>query len=271
METDNNQPPAINEVQTASALSLIMNGAAFDRVMIIAEMMSNGSVMVPKHFRGNKADCMAVTMQALRWGADPFAVAGKTHIVNGNLGYEAQLVNAVLRSTGAVISRPHYEYKGEGENLECRVGFIIAGETEITWNQFLILSKVKTRNSPLWVTNPDQQLGYLQVKNFARLYCPGAILGIYTADELETIPPEPRDITPNNTAAPEEKPIVYYPDEAFNKNFPKWKAAVETGKSTTETWINTLSAKNPLTEAQIARINEVKAPIEGEVEQNANT
>ena len=42
-----------------------------------------------------------------------------------------------------------------------------------------------TKNSPLWKTNPKQQLGYLQVKNWARLYCPGAILGVYTPDEFE--------------------------------------------------------------------------------------
>ena len=40
--------------------------------------------------------CMAVTLQALQWNMSPFAVAQKTHLVNGTLGYEAQLVNAVF-------------------------------------------------------------------------------------------------------------------------------------------------------------------------------
>jgi len=185
--TENSQAPAVID---GSTLSLIMNGGAFDRVMVMAELMASGTVMVPSHLRGKKADCAAIVMQALRWGADPFAVASKTHIVNGNLGYEAQLVNAVIQSTGAVSSRPHYEYRGEGEQLECRVGFVIAGETEVTWNQFLKLADVTIRNSPLWKTNKPQQLGYLQVKNWARAYTPGSILGISTVDELETIQPE---------------------------------------------------------------------------------
>jgi hypothetical protein len=37
-------------------------------------------------------------MQAAQWGMNPFAVAQKTHVVNGTLGYEAQLVNAVVSS-----------------------------------------------------------------------------------------------------------------------------------------------------------------------------
>jgi len=42
-----------------------------------------------------------------------------------------------------------------------------------------------TRNSPLWVSKPDQQIAYLGVKYWARLYCPHVILGVYTPDEVE--------------------------------------------------------------------------------------
>ncbi|SPX63869.1 Uncharacterised protein [Leclercia adecarboxylata] len=40
---------------------------------------------------------MAIIMQAMQWGMNPYAVAQKTHLVNGVLGYEAQLVNADLQ------------------------------------------------------------------------------------------------------------------------------------------------------------------------------
>lgn len=42
-----------------------------------------------------------------------------------------------------------------------------------------------TRNSPLWVSNPKQQIAYLGVKYWARLYCPEVILGVYSPDEVE--------------------------------------------------------------------------------------
>jgi hypothetical protein len=32
---------------------------------------------------------------------------------------------------------------------------------------------------------PRQQLAYLAVKRWARLYCPDVILGVYTADEID--------------------------------------------------------------------------------------
>lgn len=51
-----------------------------------------------------------------------------------------------------------------------------------------------TRNSPLWVSNPKQQIAYLGVKYWARLYCPEVILGVYSPDEVEQR--EEREINP---------------------------------------------------------------------------
>ncbi|WP_086057051.1 RecT family recombinase [Bordetella genomosp. 9] len=199
-----------NEVATAPTLdlppadtttsSLVLDQGNMNSMMRAAELMAAGRATVPKHLQGNASDCMAVIMQAMQWGMNPFVVAQKTHIVNGTLGYEAQLVNAVLQSSGAIKGRFHYQYRGEGNALECRVGAVPAGEEEIVWNEWLRISDVTTKNSPLWKTNPKQQLGYLQVKNWARAYKPGAILGVYTTDELQDSPPRERDITPRTAA-----------------------------------------------------------------------
>jgi len=186
--------PAVAE-QSTSAFSLVMNDGAMDRMLTAAKMMASAKVTIPKHLQNSEGDCMAIIMQAAQWKMNPFAVAQKTHIVNGTLGYEAQLVNAVIQGSGAIVGRFSYEYKGEGNNLECRVGAVISGETEKTWGEWIKNSDVTTRNSPLWKTNPKQQLGYLQVKNWARAYTPGAILGVYSEDELEHFPAE-KEINP---------------------------------------------------------------------------
>lgn len=183
-ETDAAEVPQIS----ASTGSLVMDIAGMERIYALAETMAAGRATVPKHLQSNPADCMAVVMQAVQWGMNPYVVAQKTHLVNGTLGYEAQLVNAVVQSSGAIVGRFHYEYQGEGQTLACRVGAVIAGEQEITWNEWLCIKQVTTQNSPLWKTNPKQQLGYLQVKNWARAYKPGAILGVYTSDELYDMP-----------------------------------------------------------------------------------
>lgn len=176
----------------ANVGELMMNPESMDRVIRMAEMMAGGKSTVPAHLQKNPADCMAVVLQAMQWGMLPHIVAQKTHIVNGTLGYEAQLVNAVVQESGCITGRFHYEYRGNSPTMECRVGAVIRGEREITWSEWLNEAKVKTKNSPLWTTNPRQQMGYLQVKNWARLYAPGAILGVYTPDEFDQ--PQPRNM-----------------------------------------------------------------------------
>lgn len=173
-----------------SSQGLLMDFDKINAMQTLAEAMAKAQIAVPQHFRGKPGDCLAVVMQAAQWGMNPFAVAQKTHVVNGALGYEAQLVNAVVQASGAIVGRFHYEYRDDGDAVECRVGAILAGENDITFGEWLSAKSVTTKNSPLWKTNPKQQLGYLQIKNWARAYTPGAILGVYSTDELEE-----RDVT----------------------------------------------------------------------------
>ncbi|MFS7186013.1 RecT family recombinase [Serratia proteamaculans] len=192
----------------------IFSPSGLRQLQQFAEVMAQSVQTLPKHLAGKPADCMAVAMQAAQWGMNPFAVAQKTHLVNGTLGYEAQLVNAVVTSSRAVQGRFKYEYGGDWDaymlhpdkqheaGLFIRVGAVIRGETEITWGEPVYLAPITTRNSPLWKTAPKQQIAYLAVKYWARLYCPEVILGVYSPDEFdEPLPRGERDVTPPATSA----------------------------------------------------------------------
>ncbi|WP_241609250.1 RecT family recombinase [Rosenbergiella australiborealis] len=195
-----------NEAETKSA---IFSPTGLQKLHAFAEIMAQGVSTVPKHLAGHPADCLAVALQAAQWGMNPYAVAQKTHLVNGTLGYEAQLVNAVVTSSTAVQGRFKYEYEGDWQKFKpgpanasnerglcVRVGAVLRGETEITWGEWLYLEFITTRNSPLWKTAPKQQIAYLAVKYWARLYTPDVILGVYTPDEFEATNKIERDITP---------------------------------------------------------------------------
>jgi len=156
----------------------------FNQVQKLAEIMASGQSTIPKHLAGNQGDCFAVISQAFRWRMDPFAVAQKTHIVNGALGYEAQLVVAAINSSGLLKNRLHYDFTGEGTALEVTVSGTLKGEDQARVKT-LKLSQVTTKNSPLWKSDPAQQLSYLAAKYWARLYCPDVILGVYSPDEFQ--------------------------------------------------------------------------------------
>lgn len=254
-------------ISGASSTGLVLSNDTMDKAFRMAELMASGRATVPKHLQGSVADCMAVTLQALQWNMSPFAVAQKTHLVNGTLGYEAQLVNAVLQSTGAIVGEFEYEYDGEGDRMRCRVGAIPRGKKTVVWGEWLGVNTVTTKNSPLWKTNAKQQIGYLQVKNWARMYKPGAILGVYTADELADHTPTEKHMGPAEVVAPPAAPPKFYDPTEFDKNFPVWSKAIAAGKKTASEVIKTVETKALLTEEQKAKVLSVKkAPAADDVQ-----
>jgi hypothetical protein len=182
---------------TMNNSALLLNVDVMDRMMKLADIMAQGVATVPKHLQGRPSDCLAIIMQAARWGMDPFVVGQKTHLVNGALGYEAQLYNALITSSNVVDGRFKYEYGGDWgkivgmkdtrdeSGLFVRVGAVLRNDSEITWGEPVYLSDITTRNSPLWKTAPKQQIGYLAVKYWARAYCPEVTMGIYDKDDLQ--------------------------------------------------------------------------------------
>jgi len=208
---------------STDATATIFSPDALDKLVRFAEIMASSRVTVPVHLAGKPADCLAVTMQAMQWRMNPFAVAQKTFTVNGVLGYEAQLVNAVITTMAPTQDRLHYEWFGPWENvigkfaektsskghkfiapdwtLQDEAGCGVCVRATMKNEQApreleLLLSQAQVRNSTLWASDPRQQLAYLAVKRWARLHCPDVILGVYTPDELEASAPAERDVTP---------------------------------------------------------------------------
>lgn len=201
------QEIAVMEDQQYSPQQITLDDSLFNKCHRLAEVMASGSCTVPKHLKGNVGDCFAIVGQSLRWGMDPYAVAQKTHVVNGTLGYEAQLVIAVINNRAPIVDRIKFEYFGDWSKVTgkddkstdigviCRATF--KGDDEPTELSLTMAQVGHVRNSPLWAADPRQQLAYLAAKRFSRLYCPDVILGVYTPDELETRGNEaPRNVTP---------------------------------------------------------------------------
>ena len=198
------QQEALPPLVSTSTTAMIHDEAMLQKMLSFAEVMATSRITVPKHLQGNPGDCLAITMQAMQWGMNPFAVAQKTHVVNGMLGYEAQLVAAVINTRAPIVGRLDYEWFGDWPKVNGKtctddsVGvFVIArfkGEDEPRRLRMSMAQVGSVRNSPNWVSDPRQQAAYLATKKFARLHCPDVILGVYTDDELVDV--TPRDVTP---------------------------------------------------------------------------
>lgn len=277
-------------VNSASSFSLLMEGNSFERLERVAEIMASGRANIPQHLRGSKGDCFAVVLQSMQWGMNPFAVAQKTHIVNGTLGYEAQLVAAVINTSGVVKDRFNFEWFGDWskivgrfkevesknklgddgkpkkyivpawqqadeQGLGVRVWATIKGESQARSLE-LLMTQARTRNSTLWTEDPKQQLAYLAQKRWARLHAPDVILGVYSPDEIAE--PAEKFMGTAEEVKPEPTP---YPTEQFEANLPKWREVIQGARKTADDLIAFTESRNPntpMTEEQKATLRGIK-------------
>ena len=195
-----------------------------DRIERFAKLMASSRSTIPIELQDNPGDCLAIALQSAAWQMNPFAVAQKSHVIKGKLGYESQLVNAVITRHAPIEGRLQFHYSegwekilgryktvqgqngpysvsdwspAEEKGLWCEVSATMKGEADPRVTRMLLV-QAQPRQSTQWATDPKQQLAYATIKRWARLHCPDVILGIYTPDELEHREYQEKDITPED-------------------------------------------------------------------------
>ena len=168
---------------------------SFEAAMKIVALMQKCGTM-PAHIK-NEGDAFRVVVQSAKWGMDPFAVAECTSLVHGRMCYEGKLVAAVLQQMNAIDGYLDFEFSGSGQDMAVVVSGRRTGETKLltcegsvkSWRTHQFAKNQdgsqgrETANN--WDKNPKDQLIYKGTRQWARLWCPGAMVGIYTPDEFD--------------------------------------------------------------------------------------
>ena len=158
--------------------------ANMGQVVELAQLMAKAGPAVPKDFRGHPGLCAAVIFQALHWQANPFSLASLAYVVNDKVAYEAKAIHAAIEAHAGLVDGLDCEYSGEGPTRRILVFGEIRGKArrrEYLSPQF---KDINPKNSPLWKTDPDQQLWYYGSRGWARKWAPHVLLGIYAPDEI---------------------------------------------------------------------------------------
>ena len=161
--------------------------ANMGQAMEFAKMMAVANIALPSHLRNNVGACLAVCIQAIEWRMSPFAVANKTYCVNDRIAFESQLIHAVIEQRAPLVGRLRHSFAGEGQNRTCTVWAMTRGESEPFSYTSPPIGQITPKNSPLWKTKPDLQLYYNASRDWARMYFPDVIMGVYSDDEIEKL------------------------------------------------------------------------------------
>lgn len=188
---------AMSDIKGAQVGGVMIVPQSLAEIVDFGKLMASAGTMVRPHLRNNHGACVGIAMQAFRWGMDPFAVASKSFLVNDQISYEAQLLAAVVIKNAPITGRPEYRYSGEGERRRCTVSVTLDGGRTVSYESPEI-GRITPRNSPLWKSDPDQQLGYYSVRAMARRHFPDVLMGVYDIEEADGM----RDVTPAAEPAP---------------------------------------------------------------------
>lgn len=199
-----------------AAVTFRPNGQMFQpqngrELMDMANLMSTAGLMVKDIYRNNPGACMGLIAVCAPYGMNPIQVSWKTYQTkaDGPIAYEAQVIVAMVNSSGAVRGGLRYRYEGEGQSRVCIASGTLKGDSAPVEVYSPPLGQIQPKNSPLWKTDPDQQLSYYTGRSWARRYKPEMLLGIYDVDETAGIaigPDAARDVTPQ---APRRGGVVY--------------------------------------------------------------
>ena len=116
-------------------------------------------------------------------GLSAFESMASIYIVNGKLALTSKAMSGLIKKSKT------YDYIIKKlDDSECVIA-IMKGETEIGQSAFTIKDAAKAGlvNKDVWKNYPKNMLFARAISNAARFYCPEAISGYYTTEELEDL------------------------------------------------------------------------------------
>ena len=183
-----NDVPAVLEQATETEMANVwQNKDQFNQLLRAAQMLSQTSI-IPQNYQGKPQDCFLAIEMANRMGVSPIVVMQNMYVVKGKPSWAGQACTMLINSCGKFKDVKHI-YTGEKgtPNRGCYVtatrisdGSTVNG-VEVTMQ--MAQAEGWTSNSK-WRNLPELMLAYRASAFFARVYCPEAMMGVQTTEEL---------------------------------------------------------------------------------------
>ena len=176
---------------------------AFNQLLGGSQMLSQSS-LVPQNYQGKPQDCFIATEMATRMGISPIFVMQNLYVVKGKPSWAGQACMAMINNCGKFRDVKHvYTGKKGTDDRGCYVTAVRISDGEVVNGTEVTISMAKaegwTSNSK-WKNMTEQMLGYRAASFFARMYCPEALMGLQTAEEVADTQPAQNSAS-NLTAA----------------------------------------------------------------------
>lgn len=161
----------------------------------IAQQLAK-STLFPDEFQGHPENIVVALGMARKMGMDTFTVAQNLHLIKGRLSWSGSFCKTLIEKTGQYKDLDLVYIGEEGkdsygcylEATRIRDNKRIKGNkvtVELAKKEGWWSKKDKYGNeTSKWSTMTAQMLGYRAMAFFARLYCPEALNGVMTGEEV---------------------------------------------------------------------------------------
>lgn len=194
------EPPkealAVKAYEPPTKQDMWAGGQSFADAMRMAKVLSTAP-MVPQNYRNEPGNCLIAIDMAQRMNMPPMMIMQNLYIVNGNPGWSGQACIALINASGRFTPLKFKEWQ-EGDDFSCTAYATEIESGEIVYGTTVDRKMAKDcgwldKNGSFWKKMPMQMARYRSAAFFARTYCPQALMGLYTSDELYDIGGYPKE------------------------------------------------------------------------------
>ena len=163
---------------------------AFEQLQRVSKAFA-ASKLVPQNYQNNVADCMIAVEMANRMQISPVFVMQNLYVVKGKPSWAGQACMAMINACGKFRDVKHVYTGQKGtDGRGCYVTAIRISDGEVVDGTEVTMAMAKSEgwtSNTKWKNMPEQMLGYRAASFFARMYCPEALMGLQTYEEVEDI------------------------------------------------------------------------------------
>lgn len=186
IQQEQEQMPSITYDKQAM-VNVWQDKEAFDQAARVAGMLAK-STIVPEIYRNKPEDCFIAVEMAARMNTSPIFIMQNLYVVKGKPSWAGQACMAMIMSCGKFKNVRHV-YTGQigTENRGCYVEAVRIQDGELIRGTEVTISMAKNEgwmSNSKWKNMPEQMLGYRAASFFARMYCPEAMMGLQTTEEI---------------------------------------------------------------------------------------
>lgn len=186
-ETLTVQEQTLTSVPSGQALNVWSDTKAFDQMARVAGMLAKSSI-VPQNYQGKPEDCFLAVEMAARMNTSPLMVMQNLFVVKGKPSWAGQACMAMINACGKFKNVKHVFTGTKGtDSRGCYVTAVRVSDGEVVNGTEVTMKLVKDEgwiSNSKWRNMPEQMLGYRAASFFARMYCPEALMGLQTYEEV---------------------------------------------------------------------------------------